>query len=140
MYRYRSISYLSYVILAILVIQFLDGMWLNLFAVFPQVSSSFNAMNMMSFMFNYGPIFMLHMMSGFLLLILGFIILAFSFMSKNSNIVIFSSIGLLAIILAGISGLLFMFSDFSNNIFSYMMSLGFIISIASYTIIIGQRK
>uniref|UniRef100_A0A2U9IDI0 DUF998 domain-containing protein n=1 Tax=Acidianus brierleyi TaxID=41673 RepID=A0A2U9IDI0_9CREN len=121
-------------------IQFLDGMWLNLFAVFPQVSSSFNAMNMMSFMFNYGPIFMLHMMSGFLLLILGFIILAFSFMSKNSNIVIFSSIGLLAIILAGISGLLFMFSDFSNNIFSYMMSLGFIISIASYTIIIGQRK
>jgi len=122
------------------VIQFLDGMWLNLFAVFPQVSSSFNAMNMMSFMFNYGPIFMLHMMSGFLLLILGFIILAFSFMSKNSNIVIFSSIGLLAIILAGISGLLFMFSDFSNNIFSYMMSLGFIISIASYTIIIGQRK
>nr|AKL88128.1 hypothetical protein [uncultured organism] len=43
-------------------------------------------------------------------------------------------------ILAGISGLLFMFSGFSNNINSYIMSLGFIISIVSYTIIIGQRK
>jgi len=116
-------------------------MWLNLFAVFPQVStSSFNAMNMMSFMFNYGPIFMLHMMTGFLLVILSFIILVFSLISKNSNLVVFSFIGLLSMILAGISGLLFMFSGFSNNINSYIMSLGFIISIVSYTIIIGQRK
>ena len=57
------------VILALLTIQFLMGMWLNLFATFPTISTSSGMMGIMGSIMVAGMgLLMAHMMSGFLLL------------------------------------------------------------------------
>src|SRR3989442_7588216 len=74
------------VMLLALFLQFLLGMWLNLFATFPQLTVSsgdvFGGMmgSMMSFMLSGGmPVLMVHMMTGFVVLALAVIVLALSF-------------------------------------------------------------
>ncbi len=124
------------VILALLFLQFLMGMWLNLFATFPSffVGSSYGMMgSSMSFMMSGGmSILMAHMLSGYVLGILAILVLGISIYSRNTTFVALSVAGLGFIILSGIAGLSFMFSGFQGNLLSYLMALGFISSLAIY--------
>ena len=116
--------FLIYISLFLLSIQFIDGMWLNLFVQFSPFTG------MMNFMFNYGPIFMFHVFIGFILFILSLI--GFVAFTRNQPIGVFLPLlNLLSIIMAGISGMLFMMTGFSNNYYSFIMAIGFIISIMS---------
>jgi hypothetical protein len=107
-----------------LFLQFLLGMYINLFVVIPVMSPSF--------MMGYGPyggfpIVMAHMFLGILI---GFISLGILFLSIGSGKrnVLISALGLfLSVLLAGIDGLFFLF-DGQNNINSYLMSTGFILA------------
>lgn len=133
--RLRLIRVLAGITLTVLFMQFLLGMWLNLFASFPTVSFQSGSMmsSMMGFMFSGGMFELMgHMMIGFLLLALSIIALGVSLSLGKIGISLLGLAGFGSILLAGISGLGFMFSGFQNNTYSYLMAVSFIFAFAVY--------
>jgi hypothetical protein len=131
------------VILADLLVQFLLGMWLNLFASFANMPGSLFSMsgmmgsgtgmsNTMMTISASMAVLMIHMLNGYLLGILSIIALALSLCSKKISIASLGVAGFASILLAGISGLSFMFSGFQNNAFSYLMAVGFVVALFVY--------
>ncbi|MCY0849683.1 hypothetical protein [Sulfuracidifex metallicus] len=120
----------------LLSVQFIDGMWLNLFVSLPP---NVGPMRMM-YMMDYGPVFMIHIVTTFILLLVAIVLVVLSF--SNQTTLVLSTIALLSIILSGIGGILFIFSGFSNNLYSFIMSLGFLFAMVSYflVIMISSRK
>ncbi len=130
---------MAVVMLLALLLQFLLGMWLNLFATFPQLTGNgFGGMmgSMMSFMFSGGmAVVMIHMMLGFVIVTLAVVLLAASAAvnsERKARTVLLAAAGLSSIIFAGILGLAFMFSGFQNNVYSYLMAVGFILAFMAY--------
>ena len=84
-------------------------------------------------------VLMAHMLNGYLLGILSLVVLGIAIYSKQARlvgiaIVGIAIVGIAFILLAGISGLSFMFSMFSDNLLSFTMALGFIGALAAYFI------
>ncbi len=123
-----SFAYLGITaIMALLFIQFILGMYVNLYVSFPPLNNvSHLAGN--SFPSNY-IVVMVHMMFGFLILIVAFILLLLSVKIRNSKLVLSSAISLVFVMVAGISGLLFLFNE--ANLYSLIMAVSFIIIVLS---------
>ncbi|MCL4314357.1 MAG: hypothetical protein M1454_01325 [Candidatus Thermoplasmatota archaeon] len=108
-----------------LFIQFLLGMYINLFVSIP-VMPAFSMMG-------YGPyggfpIVMAHMFLG---IIIGLISLGILFLSIGTgrNKTLISATGLfLSVLFAGVNGLFFLFGG-QNNVNSFLMATGFILSL-----------
>lgn len=79
-------------------------------------------------------VLMAHMLNGYLLGILSLVVLGIAIYSKQARLIGISIVGIAFILLAGISGLSFMFSMFSDNLLSFTMALGFIGALAAYFI------
>ena len=124
--------------LVFLVIQFLVGMYVNLFVALPH---SLSFLGMMGFMGVYSgfAFVMVHMMIGILVGLTSIGILFVSLFSGRFNMSILSLSLLLSIILAGVNGLFFVF-DGQNNINSYLMSIGFILAVIFDVMIISNSK
>ncbi|MCL5804642.1 MAG: hypothetical protein M1306_04980 [Candidatus Thermoplasmatota archaeon] len=124
--------------LVFLVIQFLVGMYVNLFVALPH---SLSFLGMMGFMGVYSgfAFVMVHMMIGILVGLTSIGILFVSLFSGRFNMSILSISLLLSIILAGVNGLFFVF-DGQNNINSYLMSIGFILAVIFDVMIISNSK
>ncbi|MDG6971130.1 MAG: hypothetical protein JRN54_08510, partial [Nitrososphaerota archaeon] len=124
--------------LALLFLQFLLGMWLNLFASFP--TSSFNQSGfggmmsiMMGFMMTGGmSVLMIHMMLGYALFIVSILVFAFAIGSKEQTPILLGAAGVASVTIAGLGGLGFMFSGFQNDFFSYIMAVGFLSAFVTY--------
>lgn len=135
LYQFRA---LAGVALALLFVQFLLGMWLNLFASFPASNfyqSGIGGMmgSMMGFMPASGmSVLMIHMMLGYALFIVSILVFAFALGSKGRSPIVLSVLGLTSVMIAGSGGLGFMFSGFQNDFFSYLMAMGFISAFAAY--------
>ncbi|MCL4335194.1 MAG: hypothetical protein M1402_03765 [Candidatus Thermoplasmatota archaeon] len=120
-----GLSAMVIILFVFLFIQFLLGMYINLFVSIPVMSPFF--------MMGYGPyggfpIVMAHMFLGILI---GLVSLGILFLSIGTGSLrtLLSAIGLfLSVLLAGIDGLLFLFNG-QNNINSFLMSTGFILSL-----------
>ncbi|WMT51905.1 MAG: hypothetical protein RE471_03265 [Ferroplasma sp.] len=123
-----SYAYLGLaVMIALLFIQFIIGIFINLYVSFPPLNS-ISHIAPAAFPSNY-IIVMLHMMLGFLILIVSFIMLLLSIKIQNSKMVISSGISFVFVIVAGISGFLFLFNEY--NVYSLIMAVSFIIIIIS---------
>lgn len=123
------------VVLAVLLLQFLVGMWLNLFATFPNVPSAYSGgmAGMMSFMFSGGmSVLMIHMMTGYLILALAVVALAASASAGRTSLAALAAGGLVSVVLAGASGLYFMYSGFANEAYSYLMAVGYVLAFSFY--------
>ncbi|MEM0146564.1 MAG: hypothetical protein QXL00_01855 [Conexivisphaerales archaeon] len=121
--------------LFLLLIQYLIGMWINLFAVFPPLSSYGFMYGMMQAMFSV-PELMIHMMVGILIGIISLIILVLFAVSGDYVLSLLGAFASISILMAGISGLEFVFSGFANNVFSYIMSFGLIFAVMAYSMIL----
>ena len=119
----------------LLSIQFIIGMWMNLFAVFPSFGHSFSMYGMMQVMFSV-PELMVHMMLGILIELVSLIIFFVFAMAGDYRLSTLSAVASISILAAGIGGLEFIFSGFANNIFSFIMSLGFIFTVVAYASIL----
>jgi hypothetical protein len=119
----------------LLVIQFIIGMWINLFAVFPSFGSSFFMYGMMRVMFSV-PELMVHMMTGMLIGLVSIMIFVILAIGGDYRLSSLSAIASVSILTAGIGGLEFIFSGFSNNVFSFIMSMGFIFTVVAYSLIL----
>lgn len=121
--------------LTLLAAQFVIGMWMNLFALFPTTNVTFPMSGMMNVMFSV-PELMVHMMIGAVIGLLSLMIFVMSLMGGYHKSAMLSAIASFSIFLAGMSGLEFIFSGFQNNILSFAMSLGFIVAVISYVFLI----
>ena len=119
----------------LLVIQFIIGMWINLFAVFPSFGSSFFMYGMMRVMFSV-PELMVHMMTGMLIGLISIMIFVILAIGGDYRLSSLSAIASVSILAAGIGGLEFVFSGFGNDVFSFIMSLGFIFTVIAYSLIL----
>jgi hypothetical protein len=123
--------------LVFLILQFLTGMWVNLFVSFPsttQAQGFFGVMGaMMGLMQSGGGLLMIHMMMGYLIFFLSIVDLVASFITKKAPVIVTSLSGFVSVLFAGINGLLFIFSGFTNNLNSYFMATGFLLAFTSYS-------
>lgn len=110
--------------------QFLLGMANNLFGTFPATSDVLGALA------SGDTMLVAHMSVGFVLFALGILIAVLAFRRPIPRAVGGLGIaGVLAIFWAFESGIEFVLSGFSSNLWSFSMSLGFLVALALYGVI-----
>ncbi|MEM3670887.1 MAG: hypothetical protein QW767_03980 [Thermoprotei archaeon] len=132
-----------FVVLLFLFVQFLTGMWVNLYTVFPSypLNQGFGFMGeMMTLMHDGGFLLMGHMMFGFLIEALSVVVLVASFIWGRLGVALMSVLGFASVSLAGLGGLLFMFSGFASSFDSYIMALGFVLAFTFYSAMLYLSK
>ncbi len=133
--RAQFVSNLILLEFMLLIVQFIIGMWMNLFAVFPSFGSSLFMYGMMQVMFSV-PELMVHMMNGILIGLVSLMIFIVLATFSDYRLSLLGGTASVSVLIAGISGLEFMFSGFTNNVFSFLMSLGFIFTVIAYSLIL----
>jgi len=116
----------AHVILGVLVLQYLLGMFANLFVQFPDTT---NERTLWKFAGNQVSI-TTHMVIGFLLIIGGIVLLMHSIIRKDKQWIIASSVGLFGLLAATFAGIQFIPTQ--QDGYSYAMAIAFIISFAAY--------
>ncbi len=111
------------VMMIMLALQFLLGMYINLYVSFPPISELH-----LHFPSNYIIVF-IHMMFGFLILIASFILLLLAVRINDMKIIISGALSFIFVIVAGLSGFIFLFYEY--NIYSFLMAFSFIIVVIS---------
>lgn len=120
-----------------LFIQFLIGMYTNLFVRLPVVSSPIGMGGWMSDMGSMmsqsarSPIFMIHMILGILLVIGAVAAIAVSAVNGRAILTVWSGLGLTAILVAGYGGLAFFLGGHHNGN-SYTMAVGWLVAFIAY--------
>ena len=132
-----SVRFLAGIVLGLLIIQFLTGMGLSLFVMFPEspnttFSDIFGAMMT-------GQLTVVHLAVGFLVSIFSVAVLAVLLDLGKSKLAKFAAVGLASTALAGLSGMAFVSSGFQNNAYSYLMAVGFIAAFTSYSVLLSSR-
>ena len=82
------------------------------------------------------PELMVHMMTGMLIGLVSIMIFVILAIGGDYRLSSLSAIASVSILTAGIGGLEFIFSGFSNNVFSFIMSMGFIFTVVAYSLIL----
>ena len=113
-------------LLGFLILQFLFGMFANLFIEFPDTK---NEGILWEFAKNQWPLVM-HMIIAALLVIGGIVLLIRTIRRKDKQLIISESIGLLALLVASFVGAQFVSTQADG--YSYAMAVAFIISFVSY--------
>ncbi len=108
----------------ILTIQFMLGMYVNLFVTIPQMSFGYGMMTLM--LAAGASLIMLHMFLGMVIGIVSVMILILSLMAGLSRIAYLSVISLVFIVIAGVNGLVFLFGG-QNNVNSFAMAVSFLV-------------
>ena len=121
---------------ALLAVQFLLGMYVNLYVNLPPLARSTRGfggsmMGRFGTMFSSGPLLMAHMMLGMHLIVSGTVALIVAASSGNRFAIGWSATGLVALLVAGYGGIsFFMFGQ--DNVDSYLMAVGFLVSFTAY--------
>ncbi|MEM0280074.1 hypothetical protein [Metallosphaera sp.] len=131
--------------LTLLLIEFILGMWINLFVSLPPGTPNRppyqeTGFMMGTFLGSFGGAVMAHFMLGVLIALVSFVIMILAFLLGDLKVMMTGVISFLFIVVAGISGLSFMMSGFTNNFYSFLMSVGFILAFSSYSALLYFLK
>ncbi|AKA48520.1 hypothetical protein IX51_04725 [uncultured archaeon] len=125
--RSNLISMLIMIQFTLLIVEFLVGMYLNLF---PQINFPLSmGSGFSSVMLSLAP----HMAIGILLFVIGLVIVIISVRGKDQRIRTSSILALLFIILAGVAGYMFAFQS-GSDLMSFSMATGFVLALIIYMI------
>lgn len=114
----------------LLFLQILLGMWANLFASFPNPT---NGVNPLDKIFTEGPALLtLHVLVGILLGILSIALLAVAVITRDRRLIALGAAALGSVLLAGESGIEFVLGWYQENLYSYTMTVGFVLLTAVY--------
>lgn len=116
----------SYFILGFLVLQFLFGMFANLFVQFPNTRNEGVLWKFAGQQVSVAA----HMFIALLLLIGGIVLLIRVIRKKDKQWIIAASVGLFALIIATFAGVQFIPTQ--QNVYSYIMAIAFLIAFVSY--------
>ena len=119
-----------------LLIQFLLGMYTNLFIALPRVTTQGSGALMpgMGRMMSVGlsdPVFMVHMIVGMLLALGAIATVIVAVRAKQTPFLIITVIGLISVLIAGYGGLTF-FMHGQHNSASYTMAIGWLSALTTY--------
>ena len=119
-------------ILVLLVIQFEFGMAANLSGL-PSLSPlGFSFPNVVGALNQAGTVAMFHAILGTVLTIISVIGLGMALASKIRSVQVFGVLGFLSMVLAEITGVLFVLSGFQNDNYSHGMATNFILTFVFY--------
>jgi len=116
----------SHVLLGLLILQYFLGMAANLFVQFPD---TINEKLQWQFAGNQWTV-VTHMVLGFLLMIGSIVLLFRAIRKKERNWIIAGSIGLFAVLVAVGAGAQFIPTQ--QDVYSYIMSVAFLIAVGAY--------
>lgn len=131
----KAIVAASRAMMPMLIVQFLVGMYLDLFASFPSGSKSVNPF--VQIFTGVQLLLAVHLVTGFLLLFLALLLLLLSLAIKHRRAILLAVIGLCAMLLAFFTGIAFVLSGYSDNMLSYGMAVGFLLSFVFYGTLAG---
>jgi hypothetical protein len=124
--RPGQIQTFSRAIAALLILQFLLGMFANLFVTF----STSTDPNPLAVVFTGGsPALMLHVVIAVVLFILGLLVLVAAAFVHRRPVLIIAGAAFASIALAFFSGIAFVYSGYANNTLSYLMSVGWLFAL-----------
>ena len=124
----------------ILVLLFVSGMIINLFVTFPETQEITLQSNQYFLLFFECPVLLAHFFLGILLLIGALIALAMSYETKQTKIIRISLIGFLSVLIAMAYGFVFVQYVFTNNSYSFDMSLSALFALIAYVAMFYETK
>ncbi|HVA97040.1 MAG TPA: hypothetical protein VND99_05290 [Candidatus Acidoferrales bacterium] len=116
----------SHFLLGFLILQYLLGMFANMFVQFPDTT---NEVKLWEFAKGQWPV-MTHIILGALLVIGGIVFLIRTIRRKDKQWIIAASVGLFSMLVAGIAGARFVPTQ--QDVYSYIMAVAFILAFISY--------
>ncbi len=119
------------VILGFLLLQFILGMTLNLFVSFPNIPVGSSDQTYFNAIFTT-PFLLVHFIVGVGLLLGSIWLLIGAIKTKVGDISLVAVLGFISTLASYVSGFEFLLSGFQNNLFSFTMSIGFIVALLSY--------
>src|SRR3989442_4336834 len=126
-----QIQILFRIMMPLLILQFLLGMFANLFVTF----STSTDPNPLAVVFTGGsPALMLHVIVAVVLFVLALVVLVTAtFIHRRPAIAIaIASAGFASVALAFFSGVAFVYTGYANNTLSYLMAVGFLLGLIIY--------
>ena len=128
-HKYQRAFHLDVLLtLLVLVLEYILGMYTALFVQFPDSLVNGNAW---SWSMSQSPVIMAHVFLGTLLVVGSLLALGFSIASKSKIAIRASVVGLVAILIAYLSGSTFL-ANVQSDGYSFSMSLGFLGALFSY--------
>lgn len=113
-------------LIGMLVLQFLLGMFAALFVQFPEHASEKQVWRFAGQQVSIT----IHMLLGLLILLGAIALVVRAIIMKDKNWIWTSVIGLLGVLVADITGILFISQQ--NDVYSYFMAVGFVVSLVAY--------
>ncbi len=129
----KSLTWSIVIILVVLTIQGLTGFYVSTNAMFP-TSVSHSLTGMYKELQQAGNVALYHGLWVIVLLIFSILVLVLSFKTKILSVTVISILGLLALIIATLGGLLFVYSGFQTDAYSALMEYSFIVAWVLYLI------
>ena len=123
-------------------VQFLFGMYVNLFVSIPMhataLLSPMGSMGGMMNMAGTSPLIMIHVLWGLGLAAGGFIVGLGALAARRAHLVAAAGVGWLAIIVAGWAGLQFLMAG-QHDAMSYTMAVGWLVAMLAYLVIAREQ-
>lgn len=136
--RIDSVRKLDVLIIGLLFFQYVLGMGNNLFVEFP---SRVAGVNPLDSALTSGPYLVaFHILVGIALGVAAIAVLTLSALARSRNLAILAMAGLGSILLAGESGIEFVLGWYSDDLFSFLMSLGFVLAFALYFVLFWYAR
>lgn len=123
----KPLKSLGFLMLTLLALEYLTGMYSNLFVEFPEEKIPHK---LWASVWHSAPL-SAHIILSTALIVVALGIIAFTIKQKNKKWIIASSIGALSIMIAGATGSAFVSSQ--KEVLSYIMSISFLCAFASYS-------
>src|SRR6266581_2815657 len=135
--RSGQIQILSRIMMPLLIVQFLLGMFANLFITF----STSTDPNPLAVVFTGGsPALMLHVLVAVVIFILALQVLVTATFIHRKPLVAIATAGFASIALAFFTGIAFVYSGYANDSLSYLMAVGFLVALIIYGNFAGRGK
>src|SRR3989441_10005684 len=127
--RLGQIEILSRIMMPLLIVQFLLGMFANLFVTFSMSTDP----NPLAVVFTGGsPALMLHVVVAVVLFIIALLVLVTATFIHRRSLIIIARAGFASMAIAFFSGIAFVYSGYAHDSLSYLMSVGFLVALIIY--------
>ena len=135
--RPGQIRILSRAMMPLLIVQFLLGMFANLFVTFNTSTDP----NPLAVVFTGGsPALILHVVIAVVLFILSLLVLISAAFVDGRSVIAIATAGLASTALAFFSGIAFVYTSYTNNTLSYLMAVGFLFGLIIYGYLAGRGE
>lgn len=126
--RDKVLFWLVLVDVVLLIIQYIVGMFVNLYVQFPDTLPGSNGWE---WGLSHSSFLVVHVLVGSIIVLFSIVALGFAIAMRRTSVITLSSLGFLMVAFAWINGREFL-DNVQQNLYSYLMAVGFIGAVAFY--------